>query len=145
MTGAVTIHRRVYFQRMGRRKVLRTELAPVSGRVPRVARLMALAIRLEELVRTRRVADYAALAKLGHVTRARITQITNLTLLAPDIQEGLLFLPPVRKGPEPITERHLRLIVAELAWNKQRELWAKLNGHASSSASRVRQQVPKVR
>jgi hypothetical protein len=72
------------------------ELPP--GRVPRVARLMALAIKLDGLVRQRVVPDYAALARLGHVSRARITQIMNLLLLAPDIQEQLLFLPDTLRG-----------------------------------------------
>ena len=31
----------------------------------------------------------ADLARLGHVTRARITQIMNLLMLAPDIQEAI--------------------------------------------------------
>jgi hypothetical protein len=60
---------------------------PESGRVPRLARLMALAIRFEDLIRTGQVAGYADLARLGHVSRARITQIMNLLLLASDIQE----------------------------------------------------------
>ena len=34
------------------------------------------------------VADYAELARLAYVSRARITQITNLLHLAPDILEG---------------------------------------------------------
>ena len=64
-------------------------LAPLpvpAGRVPRVARLLALAIR-EQLVQARVIANYAALAKLGHVSRARVTQILNLRLLAPDNPE----------------------------------------------------------
>src|SRR5690242_18906811 len=65
--------------------------AAPAGRVPRVARLLALAIRLEQLVQAGVIANYAALAKLGHVSRARVTQIQNLLLLAPDIQEALLF------------------------------------------------------
>jgi len=48
-----------------------------AGRVPRVARLMALALRFEELVRTGAVRDYAELARLGQVSRARITQIID--------------------------------------------------------------------
>jgi hypothetical protein len=59
---------------------------------PRVARLMALAIRCEGLVREGTVRDYAELARLGQVTRARMTQIMNLLWLAPDLQERLLFL-----------------------------------------------------
>ena len=57
------------------------------GRVPRVARLLALAIRLEQLVQARVIANYAALAELAHVSRARVTQIMNLRLLAPDNPE----------------------------------------------------------
>ncbi len=93
---------------------------------PRAARLMALAIRLEELIRSGHVPSYAALARLVGVSRARVTQIANLTLLAPDIQEAILFLPPVVKGPDPITERDLRPIVAEPDWVKQRRLWESL-------------------
>jgi hypothetical protein len=37
------------------------------------------------------VKDYADLARLGQVSRARITQIMNLLNLAPDIQEPILF------------------------------------------------------
>ncbi len=72
------------------------------------------------------VASAVALARLAHVSRARITQITNLTLLAPDIQEAVLFLPPVRQGPDPLSERNLRPIVAEPDWTRQRSLWAAL-------------------
>ena len=89
----------VHFHRRGRgaAKELRAGTAPevpVAGRVPRVARLMALAIRCEGLLRRGEVKDYATLARLGNVTRARITQIMNLLHLAPDLQEALLFLPP---------------------------------------------------
>jgi len=45
------------------------------GRVPRVARLLALALRCEQLVAAGVIANYAALADLGHVSRARVTQI----------------------------------------------------------------------
>jgi hypothetical protein len=47
---------------------------------------MALALCFEQLVRDDGINDYAALARLGHVSRARISQIMNLALLAPDIQ-----------------------------------------------------------
>ena len=52
-----------------------------------------------------------------------MTQITNLLNLAPDIQEAILFLPPVEHGRDPITERDLRPIVAVLDWWKQRRRW----------------------
>jgi hypothetical protein len=83
---------------------------------------MALALRLQRLVRSGEVSDYADLARLGHVTRARVTQIMNLLNLAPDIQEELLFLPRTVKGRDPIRERYLRPIAAVLDWRKQRRM-----------------------
>ena len=60
------------------------------SRVPRITRLMALAIKFQDMVDRGEVRDYADLARLGYVTRARITQIMNLLNFAPDIQEGVL-------------------------------------------------------
>ena len=61
---------------------------PPPGRVPRVARLMALALRFDRLLREGVAADFAELARLGHVSRARVSQVMNLLNLAPDIQES---------------------------------------------------------
>jgi hypothetical protein len=94
-----------------------------GGRIPRVTRLMALAIRLDQLIREGVVSDQAELARLGHVSRARVTQIMNLLNLAPDIQEAILFLLRVERGKDPVTERDLRVIVAVFDWRKQRRMW----------------------
>ncbi len=51
---------------------------------------------------------------LGHVSRARVTQIMNLLNLVPEIQDALLYLPPVEQGRDPLTERELRAVVAEV-------------------------------
>jgi hypothetical protein len=80
--------------------------------VPRIARLMALALRFEQLVRTGAVRDYAELARLGQVSRARLTQVMNLLHLAPDIQEAILFLPRVLSGRDPICLEHLQALTA---------------------------------
>ena len=114
--------------RCGRKELTRGGEKPAlpSGRVPRVARLMALALRLEELVRTGQVASFSALASLGQVTRARICQIMNLLHLAPDIQEALLFLPRTERGRDPILLADLQPIAATLDWRKQRRLWRQL-------------------
>jgi hypothetical protein len=85
-----------------------------------------LAIRLDGLVQCGDVSDYADLARLGYVTRARITQIMNLLNLAPDIQEELLFLPRTVKGRDPICEIDMRPIVFVSYWLRQRKMWAKL-------------------
>lgn len=97
-----------------------------AGRVPRIARLMALAMHFDELVRQGAVVDYSAIARLAHVTQPRVTQILNLTLLAPDLQEALLFLPLTMRGRDPITERDLRHIVALVDWKEQRRRWQAL-------------------
>lgn len=136
MTQSITIERRLHFQsgRTGHREMQPGEApAPpaASGRVPRVARLMALAIRFERLVREGEVADYADLARLGYVSRARVTQIMNLLNLAPDIQEAILFLPGVERGRDPITERDLRPVAAVLDWRKQRKMMAQFTALAA--------------
>jgi hypothetical protein len=94
--------------------------------VPRVSRLLALAYRLDELVRTGVIADYATLAELAHVSRARMSQILTLLVLAPDIQEALLFLPRTVRGRDPIHLRQLQPLAAVLDWEQQRHLWRRL-------------------
>jgi hypothetical protein len=78
---------------------------------------------LEQLVQTGIIANYVELARLGHVSRARVTQILNLRLLAPDLQEAVLFLPPTVRGHDPIHLRQLQRVAAELDWKQQRRLW----------------------
>ena len=102
----------------------RSPLPP--GRVPRIARLLALAHKFDELLRQGIVADYAALACLGQVSSARITQIMNLLYLAPDIQEEILFLPPTVRGHDPIPLTRLHAIVQILDWRRQRTHWQQL-------------------
>ena len=90
--------------------------------IPRIARLMALAIRFEGMLQAGTVRDYAELARLGRVTRARMTQIMKLLDLAPDIQEQILFLPPVRG----LNERNLRSVVSRIDWRAQRRMFRKI-------------------
>lgn len=131
--GRITTRSTVHFTRArrGRKELRRGEAPPappppIFGRVPRIARLMALALRFQRLIEDGEVRDYAELARLGHVTRARMTQIMNLLNLAPDIQEEVLFLPPVDSGRDPIRELQLRPIAATPDWRKQRQIWRDL-------------------
>ncbi|MEX2388852.1 MAG: hypothetical protein WD534_13320 [Phycisphaeraceae bacterium] len=117
----------------GRKSVGRSGASPPAptastplGRIPRITRLMALAIKLECYVQDGVVDDYADLARLGHVSRARLTQIMDLTLLAPDIQWAILNLPPTEKGRDPVRERHVRRVLAEAAWDQQQKRWQPL-------------------
>ena len=97
-----------------------------AGRaIPRIARLMALAIRFDRLLRAEEFRDYAEIARLGRVTRARMTQIMKLLDLAPDIQEQILFLPNW-KG---LNERNLRPIVNRIDWNEQRPMFQRIIDH----------------
>ncbi len=131
MSEATVIRRTVFFRTAGPGAVAKPRHAAcdqqaTKGHVPHVSRLLALAIRFEELVRTGAVADYAEIARLGHVSRARLTQIMNLLSLAPDIQEAILFLPPSISGRDAIHERQLRSLVVEPNWQRQRTMWARI-------------------
>jgi hypothetical protein len=87
---------------------------------------MALAIRFDQLIRDGVVADQAELARVGHVSRARLTQIMNLLSLAPDIQEDLLMLPMLKSGRNKFTEKQLRTIGSVLDWKSQWQMWKQL-------------------
>lgn len=93
------------------------------GRVPRVARLLALAHRIDDLVRSNQVGGYAAVAAAGGVTRARVSQIVGLLNLAPDIQQAILELPLITEGRDPVSEHDLRPIAKVSDWGKQRQMW----------------------
>jgi len=110
------------------RKQLRNGSAPdvPVGRVPRIAQLMALAIRCDKLIRDGVIANQSELAEFGHITTARMTQIMTLLNLAPDIQEQLLFLPRRQRGRDMIIENDVRPIAQTFDWKKQRRLWSKL-------------------
>jgi hypothetical protein len=129
-----TVEFRVHFRRGGRgRRRLRSGERPDApagelGHIPRISRLMALAIHFEVLILRGEVRDHADLARLGGVTRARVSQIMGLLDLAPAIQEEILFLPRVIRGRDPVTERQLRPIAAAPDWPKQRAMWRDLTG-----------------
>lgn len=131
MPDELTVTKRIHFSMANRgRREIKPGPAPVidlpAGRIPRIARLMALAIKFDQMIASGAVHDQAELAELGHVTRARVTQIMNLLHLAPDIQDAILHLPRIAGGREPIRERHLRPICAEPNWATQRRIWDKL-------------------
>ena len=114
-------------QGRGTREVMREGDAPEPPRsaAPRISRLMALAIRMQQPVDQGEVTDYAELARLAHVSRTRISQIMSLTLLAPDIQKAILFLPRTDGGRAHIGERQVRPMCAVPDWRKQRRpCWA---------------------
>lgn len=114
--------------RRGRPRQDTTRRPAPADRIPRIARLMALAIKFDGMIREGVVTDYADLARLGLVTRARMTQIMNLLNLAPDIQEEIVFLSRNGGGKDPFAERNLRRLTAIVSWDRQRKLWRELAG-----------------
>ena len=104
--------------------------AAPAGRLPRIVRLLALAHHIERRVRSGELDDFAAAARAYGLTRARVTQIVNLTLLAPAIQEEILAMGPVTVGRDRITEKALRAVVAEPEWERQTTIWNSLDRRA---------------
>jgi hypothetical protein len=129
MTLPLRIECEVHLQNKGRQE-LRLGRAPdplpFPGRVPRIARLLALALRFDQLLQDGVINDYRHLADLGHVSRARVTGIMSLLYLAPDIQEQILFLPPTKRGRDPVHLRRLQPLTQVLDWQEQRRLWRQL-------------------
>ena len=123
------------------RETISTTSSAMPPALPRITRLMALAIRLEELQQQCPGLTRAELARRGGLSRPRLTQILNLLYLAPDIQERLLWLPPLSGSREVISEKSLRRLTREWNWERQRELFAELlsrravaSGEASESS-----------
>lgn len=92
----------------------------------RLARLLAHAHQLELRIVSSDIASRAEAAREMGVTRARLTQIINLTLLAPDIQEEILFT-QAEPGHQPINEHSLRWVLRARDWPTQRTRWRDLN------------------
>lgn len=118
----------VHFEsgRTRHRSIARGAAAPdpaPRGQVPRLTRVLALAHHFAELIRSGVVADYADLARLTGFTRARITQMMDLTLLAPDIQEQILTWPRVKGERSAPSEKRVRKIAGIVAWGEQEQAW----------------------
>ncbi len=112
-------------ERAGRKRF--SEKPPVvesvpSNRIPRISRLMALAIRFQRMLRDGTVRDQNELARLARVTQPRMTQILNLNFLAPDIQEAILFL----DGNSTVSEKSMRPVTVEASWVMQHRMWKEI-------------------
>ncbi len=136
----ITVTQRVFFSRGERgRSCIGTKAPPSEqvsvGRVPRVTRVMAMALHFDGLLQDGTVSDTIVLARLAKVTQPRITQVMSLLHLAPDIQEEILYLPLVTAGRDPIHEKPLRKISAEIDFKIQRRLWEQLKERVSNTAN----------
>jgi hypothetical protein len=112
---------------------------PVSRpEIPRITRLMALAIKFQDMIDRAHVRDYADLARLGYVSRARLTQIMNLRHLAPDIQANLLDHRADRHAPLTITERDLRVVSRIISWVDQRHVLSQIDARLQTGSKRLK-------
>jgi len=121
---------RLFRVQRGRAKVFTQDQTvlpnPEPKRPLRVARMLALAHRMQGMIDSGEVEDQATLARRLGFSRARVTQLLDLLLLAPDIQEEILFaeVPP---GRDPITEHGLREVVKHRGWEEQRTAWSRIS------------------
>lgn len=120
----------IHLAQPSRRLLIREGAAPVPverrGRMPRVARMLVQAHLFQRMLESGQATDLADLARRFKLTRARVTQIANYTLLAPDLQAEILALPPVAPGHEPVREPEMRAVLREVLWPEQRERWREL-------------------
>src|SRR5205823_4364460 len=132
MNEPKTVQCAVHFEReaRGRKRIEPGAEQPSAalppGRVPRLARFMALAVRLDAQLRQGVLKDCAEVARLGHVTGARVSQILSLVNLAPEIQEAILFLPRTQRGRDRVILSEVMPIAMELDWKRQRRAWRRL-------------------
>jgi hypothetical protein len=92
-------------------------------RYPRIVQVVALAIHFQDMLERGEVRNHADLARLGCISRERMSQIMMLAWLAPDIQQEVLSLPKTPGGRFPVSETRLRSIAQIYAWDDQRTGW----------------------
>ena len=95
--GCVAVRYKVEFTRGHKgQKRLRTPTPPPERRpidpvtVPQITRMLVLGYHFERLVREGKVKNYSEIAKLTGLSRARVTQLVDLTLLPPGMQNEIL-------------------------------------------------------
>lgn len=123
-------------RRQGKRFVAEPPPGPVR-RPARAAVMVALAHKIQAAIDGGVVRDRAEVARRLGFTRARITHILDLTLLAPDLQEQVLEFHAV-DGVEPLSERSLRAVARVASWEEQRQRWSFAQSGPTVCAQRIR-------
>jgi hypothetical protein len=108
------------------------EAAVDRGKLPRITEVLALALQFDDMIRRGVAKDHADLARLGCISKERISQIMRLVWLAPDIQQEVLTLPRTPRGRCHVGEVALRKIASMMLWAEQREAWSQLQKSADS-------------
>lgn len=99
---------------------------PVAHRPANVAQMLALAHHLQRALDRGVVRTGGELARRLSFTPGRISELFDLLLLAPDIQEAVLGLQAV-DGKEPTSERALHAVARQASWAEQRKRWAAMD------------------
>ena len=120
----------VTFHKSGRPRSDQRLTSP--GRTPRVARLLAFAHEIDRRVYAGELSDLAHAARAFGLTRARVTQVVNLLLVAPEIQASILEMLLAANGRDAVTERMLRPLLAEPVWQRQIAMWNEIKGRAAA-------------
>ena len=104
--------------------------AQITGQpaMPRLSRLLALALKMEQMIQEGTAKNYSELAHLGRVSASRISQVMNLLHLAPDIQEEILL---ANTPKDWLRESAVRKLSGVVLWSEQRDRWHKLAATAS--------------
>ena len=92
-------------------------------RYPRIVQVVALAIHFQDMLDRGEIRNHADLARLGCISRERISQVMMLAWLAPDIQQQVLGLPKTPGGRFSVSETALRTIARIASWAEQRMRW----------------------
>lgn len=92
-------------------------------RYPRIVQVVALAIHFQDMLDRGEVRNHADLARLGCISRERMSQIIMLAWLAPDIQQEILNLPKTPGGRSCVSEASVRSIARIVRWEDQRIRW----------------------
>lgn len=109
-----------------RREVPKPEKRSRRFPADRVQRYLALAHRIQDMYERGELADFTEAAiRLRHAP-SRISQLVQLTQLAPDIQERVLL------GSLTIAEMHLRRALRSADWDEQRALLARIEHDLSA-------------
>ena len=122
-------------QARAKRLAIEKNNGPSLRQLPRITRLLALAVKFEGLIQQGVIKDYTELARLGRISRARVTQIMNLLNLAPDIQAQILSWTEGVPGQLSIPETTLRTLSSEVIWRRQRARWEEIVRSASRPAT----------
>jgi len=138
-TDRVVVRGRLF--RLHGRAVSFTEAPPPpprdqTRRPALVAEQLALAHHLHRALDAGQLGDQASLARALGLSRARVTHLLDLTLLAPDLQDEVLALEAV-DGVEPMAERALRAVVRAGSWREQRERRKSIGPRATSARGKT--------